>query len=135
MAVEQTIRVEGLAELRRDFGRISKALQDDLRDELKKAAGIVSDEAIDIADRKGLRDTGKLIKSIRPGTSGAKAVIRANAKRKGYTYGAVYEFGRGGKRAFLRPALDAKSDAVVDALGDLLDNLAEKPGGFRGPDG
>ena len=134
MASDLAVRVEGLADLRRDFGRLSKALQDDFRDEIKAVADIVAVESRAIAKRKGLHDTGRLIRSIKPGTSGAVGVVRANAARKGYRYGAVYEFGRGGKRAFLRPALESKRDEVVEAFGDLLDDMHERIGRFRGPD-
>lgn len=113
---------------------MGKALQDDFRDDIKGVANIVAVESRAIAERRGLRDSGRLIRSIKAGTSGAVGVVRANATRKGFRYGAVYEFGRRGKRAFMHPALESKRDEVVDAFGDLLDSLHEKVGRFRGPD-
>lgn len=131
MASSGTIRVEGLAELRRSFGKMDKALNKEYRERLKGIAGIVADEAKDIAGSKGLKDSGKLIKSIKPGTSGAKAIVRAGATKRGYPYPAVWEYRRDGKgRPFLGPALEDKADEVIDALGSMLDEVAES-GGFK----
>ena len=131
MASAATIRVEGLSELRRSFRKMEGDAPKEYRERIKSIAGIVADEAKTIAERKGLEDTGKLIRSIKPGTRGTTGLVRASAKRSGYPYPAVWEYRQDGKgRPFLRPALEDKADDVIDELGSMLDDLAET-GKFR----
>lgn len=131
MAQSSTIRVEGLSELRRSFRKMDGSLSKEYRDRIKDIAGIVADEARSVAEKKGLHKTGKLIRSIKPGTRGTTGLVRASATRNGYPYPAVWEYRQDGEgRPFLRPALEDKSDEVVDALGEMLDDVFED-GGFK----
>lgn len=138
-----SVRVEGLTALIRDFNRMDKQLARDLRRELLSIGQIVADEARDTQvphqelaagqqgkDKKA--NTGRLQKSIRPRMRGAATIVEArqDAFRKGYFYPAIYEYGKG--RAFLEPALDAKTEEVIDALDDMLDRVTSENGFGRG---
>jgi hypothetical protein len=128
-----TIAVEGLDELVRDFRRMSPALAKGVREELKAVAGIVEEEARDVAEAKGLRDSGRLIRGTRRFAKASSAGVRNYARRKGFAYPMVYEYGgrgggRSGPRAFLEPALDNKEEAVIEALDDMLGRLGTEHG-------
>jgi hypothetical protein len=104
-----TIAVEGLDELVRDFRRMSPALA------------------------KGLRDSGRLLRGTRRFAKASSAGVRNYARRKGFAYPMVYEYGgrgggRSGPRAFLEPALDNKEEAVIEALDDMLGRLGTEHG-------
>jgi hypothetical protein len=126
---EAAIQVEGWRELARTFGRLSAELRAELRAEMLEVAGMVADAAKQIAEQKGLRESGRLIDGIRPGTRNTTAVIRDRAKRisrkypAGYPYPARYEYGDR-DRPFLRPAVEEKRDEVVAMLEQMLDRLA-----------
>ena len=136
-----SVRVEGLSQLIRDFNRMNKDLARDLRRELLLVGQIVADEAKDeqipkqdlAAGQFGSddkRNTGRLQKGVRPRMRGTTTIVENRTKNKGYRYPAEYEYNRG--RAFLGPALDAKSEEVVEALDDMLDRLVSANGFGRG---
>lgn len=125
------MRVEGLRELRRDLRKVSKELDGEVRDGLKDVVGIVVDESKRIAERKGLRDTGKLIRGIKPSVTARSAKVVSTATRRGYRYPAVFEFGLNGNRAFMVPALEAKAGDVERKLEDVLEELFQD-NGWRG---
>ena len=135
--------MEGLAELIRDFYRMDKQLSGDIRRELVDIGKIVADEAKDVQmPRQGLAggqpgldkrpNTGALQRSIRSKMRGQSTVVveQRRSKNQRYAYGAIYEFDRG--RAYLGPALDAKSDEVIEALDDMFDRLVSANGFGRG---
>ena len=123
-----TVQVEGVRELDRALRRVDKEARKSLRDELKAAAGVVAVEAQSVARSKRLVATGKLVRSIKPGLQGAGAVVRVGATRNGYRYPAVYEFGRGGARAFLRPAAERKEGEVRERAEDAMQTAIRKAG-------
>lgn len=99
---------------------------------MKAVAGIVADEAKQIAQGEGLYQTGALVNKIVPAVKGTSAIVRDNAVRrtgKGapYPYPAIYEFARG--RPFMQPAIDQKEPEVMSRLEEMLDHLAAI-GGF-----
>lgn len=128
MADTVTVKVDGLRELDRSLRKADTETRKRLRDALKDAAGVVAGEAQSIARGKGLVDSGKLVRSIKPGLQGAGAVVRASANRAGYPYPAVYEFGRGGARAFLVPAAERKQDEVRDRAEQAVNQAIETAG-------
>lgn len=136
-----SVRVEGLSKLIRDFNRMDKQLARDLRRELLDVGRIVADEAKDVqvpgqdlaggqSGKDGERNTGRLQKGIRPRMRGTATIVENRAKRDGYAYAAIYEYGKG--RPFLEPALDARSEDVVEALDDMLTRLVSANGFGRG---
>jgi hypothetical protein len=126
-----SVKVRGLDRLVRDFGKMNRELQRELRDEIKDVADIVSRHAKRIAEMKGVRKSGKLISGYSPTVRGSTAIVRNRRVRRGFPYPTVVEFRRRrgrefGPQASLYPAIDEKQDEVIEALGDMVDNLAEK---------
>lgn len=149
----EAIRVEGLAGLVRDFGRMGKTLRTELQDELRAAAELVAEEARDEAERKGLRDTGRLIDSIGTRVGRSIAYVRATATSKhrtqdrvrvrsaagarggsrtaaagtstvrDFAYPKLYEYRDGGRRAFLAPALATRRAEVERRVERILDKV------------
>lgn len=124
------LKVDGLDELLRAVGRIDKALTRELRKELRVGVGgaFVKDVKQRV-ERVGLVDRGNLRSSIRPAVSGADVVIRSKPLNPGprsrLGYGAVYEFGGGGRRAFLDPTRDEwqRSGKLEQALSGFVNWL------------
>jgi hypothetical protein len=130
MANQFAIRVRGLKELDRAFGRVNKGLRKGLRDTLKDAANDVAIEARSIAGSKQLRQSGDLIDGIRPVRIMGGAAVRSNAIHRGFEYPRRLEFeGRGGgsygPRATLLPAVIAKRDETSARVRRLLDDVAK----------
>lgn len=136
-----SIRVEGLSRLISDFHAMDKEMAADLRRELIDIGNIVTEEARDkqvpeqnlAAGQRGeddRRNTGKLQRGLRAKMRGAATIVENRAKRDKYLYPSIYEYGKG--RPFLEPALDAKTDEIVEALGDMIDRLTSANGFGRG---
>ena len=123
--------VRGLSSLVRDFNRLDKTLGRDLKRELRAVAAPVAARASAIAEAKGLRDSGNLIRSVKPFATVRGAGIRETAKKRGYSYPAIYEYGwRGagdtvGPRAFLLPAVVEMTPAIEVRIGVWLDRMLE----------
>jgi hypothetical protein len=126
--LEGVVAVEGLAEFRRDLRRMDPALAKGLRESIKDAARIVAEEA---ESRAPVGRTGLLKSKIRPRVKGDTGLVVALAKRKspkypsGYPYAKRIEYQDGGVRGFLRPALVAKQDEVIERMDKILDDLAD----------
>lgn len=131
-----TVAVRGLDQLIRDFNKVNADLRRDIQRELQDIAKIVSDEAKEIVVRGDLFESGRLANQIRPRVRGATAIVENRAKRKGYAYPGIYEFGVSGRmkkrRPFLEPALEAKQREVIEGLEDMLDRVTSKNGLGRG---
>lgn len=139
------VRVEGIRELVQAFGRIDRGLRGELQSELRELADSVARRAQAIAEQKGLRKSGDLIRTIRPAVRGTVALVRAGATHRGFNYPRRLEYEGGrrassdptwfrapGSRSFLAPALDDKTEDVVAGVEDLLDRLAGEAGFGRG---
>ena len=88
-----TIQVDGLAALQRDLNKVNKTAKAEVRDGLKKIAEPAVSSAKAMARAKGLFDTGELIRKISPAVTQQGVFIRAKAKRDGFPYPVIYEFG------------------------------------------
>lgn len=121
----QAIRVEGLAQLNRTFGRLSKEMRAGQLAEMKKVAELVARTAATLAPRR----SGRLAGSYKPAATNKGAAVYSTVP-----YAAVHEWGgtiapRGTPIRIRRSepvgkALEAQSAAVVDELGALFDRLA-----------
>lgn len=133
--------MEGLDGLVRAFGRLDKGLRRELQKELKEIGRIVAEEAKGIAEFKRLRGEddpgdphpGQLIARIQPSVRGASVYIRDTAASSSgrypkYNYPARLEYEQGGRRAFLRPALDGRRNEIVNRFEHLLDWIADEWG-------
>ena len=135
------VRVEGLDELVRAFGRLDRGLRRELQKHLRVIGKIVADDAKAVASEKGLRGgagdphEGLLIRSIRPRVRGGSAFVADTAVTTspkypaGYPYPKRIEFAGGGARAFLAPALDRSRERVVSELERLVDWVESDFGG------
>ncbi len=122
------VRLKGLKELDRALGRVNKDLRSDLRGRMKEAAQIVANEGRAIAQAKGLRVSGDLIRGIKPFALTGRAGVRSSARHGGYAYPSRLEYeGRGasryGPRASLIPAFERKEAQIIEAAEDLLGDI------------
>ena len=120
-----TVRVRGLSELRRDLAAVGPDARSGLRDALKDAADVVSDEAKHVAFQRDLVDSGALVRGIRPSVRGTRAVVQSTVKRGGYPYSGRYEYGDR-LRPFLQPALENKQNEVVEQFRRGVDDLLDR---------
>jgi hypothetical protein len=117
----QTIRVEGLAELQRDFRRIAKDLAKEVREELRKAAEPVRREAQALFSPVSADSAAAYKVRVRQ-----RGVAVEQSKRR--VTGLRPDYGRLQMGRALIPALERKADGVVDDLGEMLDKLADRNG-------
>ena len=147
----KVVRVDGLAELRRDLKAADRKLDRRLAARLRKAADMVAKAA---KDRVPVR-SGAARDSIKPGVTGAKAFVRGGKDDVPYygwldfgsrtPNGGSFSAGRSGQRAqaraaagqrvgpwantgqgprggrFIYPALEEKSTEVTDQVRDAVD--------------
>ena len=134
------VAVEGLRDLRRVLRQIDRANGraeglPAFRETLKGAADIVAQEAKRRAPRgtapiqRGRSPRKRLVDMITPQVRGDTAVVRAGGLVKsrrwpqGYRFARRIEYADGGRRAFLAPALEAKSDEVARHMERVLDSI------------
>lgn len=131
------IYVQGLAELNRVFKKVTPDIYKDMRKEMLIAANLVASKAKDIAEAKGLRESGDLIEKIKPGATMRSATVADKALKKspkypsGFNYPAVYEYGgRGtgktGPRAFLTPAIEESDEEIAALLERMVERVLER---------
>jgi hypothetical protein len=89
----ETIIVEGLDQLIRDFNKIDPELRRGMQRELDKIGKIVADDAKADVTARGLVRSGDMRKGIRQRVRGGTVVIRSSATHRGYNYPKVFEFG------------------------------------------
>lgn len=122
------VRIRGLAELQRDFRKISKDLTKELRNELKEAAEPVRAAA----ESKALSEIRNMPRSphwagMRVGVAGRGMVyVVPRARRRGGS-------GRTNLKTLLLeramdPALEEKRDEVLDRVDRMLGRLAGEHG-------
>lgn len=130
MPADYAVRFKGLKELDRALGKADKELRSGLRTTLREIADTVAVEARSIAESKGLRESGDLIRGIKPFALMGRAGVRSGAVHRGFAYPNRLEFeGRKGNswgpRASLYPALERKQDDVNLKAERLLDRIAD----------
>lgn len=153
MGLDQLVR--DLRAMDREFGTTGKT---ELQREIQKAADVVEEHARNVTipqagmlgttrrrrDRDG-NEYGKPRKRYRPGGTqrnmrgyvrGNTGIITNRAKRLGFRYPWMYEFGTSQRntnphRPFLYPALNDKRDEVMETLAEGIERVARKHG-FRG---
>lgn len=99
-ATGQTLQVEGLSALQRDLNKIAspgseKSIQQQLlRPALKEVGDIVAMDARQIARKRfNTLSTGAMAKKIVGSVTRQGVFVESKAKRDGYRYPGVYEFG------------------------------------------
>lgn len=141
-----TIEVVGLDELIRDL----RYMDDDLKYSLQKAIDTAGNQILaphirnNVVPQRGLigkqtRPDGSVRKRYRPGglQRGVRAkvkrgtlegIVESRAKRKGYPYPAIYEYGNGERRSFLGAGLTDKTAEITKAIDDGLFEAVVKHG-------
>ena len=123
------VQIRGLKDLDRALGKADKNLRKDLRLKLKAVAEIVAVGARAKAQAKGLRQSGDLVRGIKPFALTGKAGVRSGAMHRGYSYPSRLEWENGGDgpgpRASLLPAYDEAKPVVLAETERLLDRLAD----------
>lgn len=129
----EAVLTEGIRDLRRDLKALDKALPRELTKALKAAAEEVLPTARALAPKR----SGRLASSLKASGAGNKASIRS-----ALPYSNAVHWGTG-RRAHLRGphniaptkfvvrAIDQRSNAVVDRLGDEIEQLARKVADFH----
>ena len=112
-----TVRVKGLRELRRDFKKVSKDLDKEVRDGLKAAAEPVRDEAAKLFERYDGRSASGYRVSVR-----ARTVTVQQQRRR--TTGLRPDYGALQMRTALIPALASREDEVIEGVDRVLGQLA-----------
>ena len=123
------VHVKGLKELTRDFKRMSKDLDRGLTKELKKAAEPAAARAEELALGRIRNMPGSPDWAVmRIGVSRAKGVVfmvpaaRSGRRRSRPNLGALL------LSEAMEPAVEQTSAEVVEALGDFIDNIADRNG-------
>ena len=123
------VAVEGLKEFNRAIKAMDKTQQREVRKAFKQSGSIVAKAAIVHATRHGLVDTGNLVRSIKPSLRIAGVFVTARAKNKslryprGYNYPRLHNYRGGGVTQFMEPALEEKTNEVVDEFDKVLVQL------------
>lgn len=130
---DYTIRLEGFTQLSKDLRAAGKDVIKDFREEeLRPIGQMVADTAHLIAKTKGLNDTGQLLRklqgrgAVRVNNQGV--TVAATAKRRGYPYPAIYEYGMKRGRPFLVPALEQRQAEVRRKTEVWIDDYLRKHG-------
>ena len=131
---DQVILFQDFAKVRKGLRALDSGLDKELRTGLKAVAAKVVTKAQAEATRKGLVDTGELVRKIAPSVTQRSVDIVAKAKRAGFSYPAVYEYGGRGKvnatgpRAFLRPGLQKAGPQIAQELENVIKSTVSKAG-------
>lgn len=160
--VGPTVYIRGLDDLYRDLRAMDREFgttgRTQLQQELQRAATMVAEHARDVTiPQAGMVGTttrrrnpdgveyGKRRKRYKPGGTqrgvrgyvrGSTGIVTNRAKRQGFRYPWMYEFGTSQRntnphRPFLYPALNDKRDEIMETLAEGIERVARKHG-FRG---
>jgi HK97 gp10 family phage protein len=127
-----TIAVEGLRDLMRALKEMDKTTRKEVRAKLREVGKIVADEAKSQATSKMTQRSGNLVRSIKVSVTQRSVSIVAGALKRsakypsGYNYPKRHEYGSGGKRAFMNPALEDKQEEVIERFEEILDELEKE---------
>lgn len=115
-----TVRVEGLAELVRTFGRLQPELRRGVQRELSEAARIVGVETQRRLAALSPSASPRTVSGVRPRVTGATAFVEQRLAKK---TGKRADWGATQMRLGFLPALDSKQEAVVARLDEMLGRL------------
>lgn len=88
-----TVVVEGLDRLIRDFNRLDPELRRGVQRQMDKIGKIVADDAKADVTARGLVRSGDMRRGIRQRVRGGTVVVRSSAAHRGYNYPKIFEFG------------------------------------------
>jgi len=126
-----TVRIDGLADLRRDLRAMQPEARKEVTRALKQGAQVVAVAAVPFTARK----TGAMAKGWRAGAAGNSAFVRNRHPGAGVQeHGGVIR--PKGVPITIKPhpaatrALDLRADSIVEKVGDALDDVFVRAG-FR----
>ena len=119
------VRVEGLDELIRASGQVDKGLRRGLTRELSGIAMVVASRAQEKLSALSPPASAKTVSGVRPRVRGSLAYVE---QRLGKTTGKRGDWGATQMRRAFLPALDEKTDEVVEGLELMLDRIADRNG-------
>jgi hypothetical protein len=127
--VADTVRVEGLRELRRDLKRLEPLVAKELTKDIRAAAGKVAVDAAAHAPRR----TGAYARSIRPYVTARGASVGSRLPQAGVLHWGGTISPRGvpitfEPRPVISDALERRVDGLVDDLGDAVERAAKRVG-------
>jgi hypothetical protein len=117
---EGSVKIVGLKELDRAFGKVDGDLRTELRVALKEAAAIVAADASARAERYGSKTAGGIKPLARTGYALVRQTI--GGKRIRPAFGSVL------MKHSLLPALEANQEKVVARLERMLDEIGAGAG-------
>lgn len=136
---DSVVVIENFEAWRRAIKQLDAGLDREVKDAFLEIGDKVADDASTIAKAK-LRvnpdgDGIVLSKTIKPKVRMKDVVIQARAKRKKgknapYAYPAIYEYGSGGAKAFLAPAVRKNLKFIESEFARAIEETAIKAG-FR----
>jgi len=115
------VRVEGLNELIRAFGKVDKDLKRGVQRELQASADIVSQATKSKIGSLSPPGSSRTIGGVRPRVRGSTAVVE---QRLGKTTGKRGDWGVTQMHRGFLPALSEKTTEVVQRLDEMLGRLA-----------
>lgn len=124
------VRVDGDTNFRLALAKAEGTLRRELDAGLKDIAVEVATRARGIAESKGLRITGDMIRAIQPYAARGVAGVSSTSEHRNFPYPRRLEFeDRGGAsygpRASLYPAVDASLGEISHAMERVLDRVEE----------
>ncbi len=127
------VRVEGLREFQRALRKADRDLATAVRVGFRAVAADVAADARQIAEHKGLRVSGDLIRGIRPFSRIGAAGVRSTAVHGGFAYPKRLEYenrgsSRFGPNASLLPAVDQNEERIEAGAAGVLDRIVDDLG-------
>lgn len=129
----ESIKVEGLTDFRRELKALDASLPKEIQKANKRAAEIVADKArASFAARGGVAP--KVAPSVKALASQRYAAVRIGGPQYPYAMGAEWGSNRfrqfdpsRGKQGYsLYPTIRKERDAIVDRMGDALEDIARR---------
>lgn len=125
------VHFEGLAAFQRALRKADTRAAAFVKLGFKAVAADVAADARTVAESKGLRKSGDLIRGIVPFSQIGRAGVRSRAKHDGFNYPKRLEYeGRGGGRygpnASLIPAVDEAEPRIERAAEEVLNQMVDR---------
>lgn len=131
MARDASIKIEGLNELRRSLHKLEPDVEKLLRADIRVIAQDVATEAQERA--RSFARTGRFMRSIKPYSSGLRAVVGSNLPQAGVLHWGGTIHPRGvpivfPARPVISEAVAHQEEGIVNRMADAIDQAARNAG-------